>query len=176
YSRTIRFAADLLKPDAFFTSDDLGNQRQPMMRSETFVELIKPYYIDLGQVIHECGLHWWLHSCGNNSDLLPHLIEAGVDVFHPVQKGTMDEAETVSRFGGRLSFLAGFDVQHILPHTDPETVRRQVRLLIDTFDRPQGGMCMAAGNGILPGTPLENIHAFFQETLEYGSAHRRQFA
>ena len=173
YSRYVRTAMRLLKPDGFFASDDLGNQRQSMMRPETFVELIKPYYIQLGQVIREGGLHWWLHSCGNNSDLLPHLIDAGVNVFHPVQKGTMDEVETARRFGDHLTFLAGFDVQHILPHTDPETVRKEVRHLIDTFDQPHGGMCIAAGNGILPGTPLENVHAFLQESLEYGEKHRQ---
>jgi len=175
YSRFIRQAARLFKPDAFFTSDDLGNQRQPMMRPETFVEFIKPYYRQLGKVIRECDLHWWLHSCGDNFALLPHLIEAGVEVFHPVQKNTMDAAATAREFSGQLTFLVGFDVQQTLPYSDPQAVREEVRRLIDTFDRPDGGMCMAAGNGILPGTPLENIHAFLQETLEYGSHHRRRF-
>jgi hypothetical protein len=47
-------------------------------------------------------------------------------------------------------------------------VREEVRFLIDTFDRPDGGMCIAAGNGIVGGTPFENIAAFLDECLAKG--------
>ena len=47
---------------------------------------------------------------------------------------------------------------------------------ISTFDRPEGGMCIAAGNGIVSGTPFENIEAFLEEALEYGQRHRQSFA
>ncbi len=100
-------------------------------------------------------------------DLLPHLIDAGVDVIHPIQKHTMDEVETMRRFGGQISFLAGIDVQHTLQEKTPEEVRQEVRFLIDTFSRPEGGMCIAAGNGITAGTPLENIEAFLDEASQY---------
>jgi hypothetical protein len=36
-------------------------------------------------------------------------------------------------------------------------------------------MCIGAGNGIVPGTPLENIEAFLDEALHYGEEHRRRF-
>ena len=71
--------------------------------------------------------------------------------------------------------MAGFDVQHILQEGTPDDVRAEVRYLIDTFDRPEGGMCMAAGNGIVAGTPIENIEAFLDEAVRYGAAHRARF-
>jgi hypothetical protein len=73
----------------------------------------------------------------------------------------------------RITFLAGFDVQHTLQEKTPAEVRQEVRFLIDTFDRADGGMGLAAGNGIVAGTPLENIRAFLDEALIYGQAHRR---
>jgi hypothetical protein len=51
-------------------------------------------------------------------------------------------------------------------------VRGEVRFLINTFDRPDGGLCIAAGNGIVAGTPFENIEAFLDETIAYGTRHR----
>jgi uroporphyrinogen decarboxylase len=173
YCGHIRRAAREFRPDAFFTSDDLGHQTQCMMSPEVFDELIKPYYDEVGRTLRECGMHWWLHSCGNNTPLLPSLIDAGVNVFHPVQKGTMDEVAVVRQYGDRLSFLAGIDVQHTLQEKDPEGVRAEVRFLVDTFDRPDGGMCIAAGNGIVSGTPFENIEAFLDEAVRYGERHRR---
>jgi uroporphyrinogen-III decarboxylase len=146
-----------------------------MMRPEHFREFLKPYYRRVGQACKQAGIHFWLHSCGNNTDVLEDLIEVGVHVFHPVQKHTMDDKSVAKQFGDRLSFLAGFDVQHTLPHGTPDDVRREVRYLIDTFDRPDGGMCLAAGNGIVAGTPMANIEAFLDEGLRYGQAHRQAF-
>jgi uroporphyrinogen decarboxylase len=175
YIRYIRRSIELFKADGFWTSDDLGHQHQPFMRPETFHELIYPYYVQIGQALKPHGVHWWLHSCGNNMPLLPDLIAAGLDVFHPVQKHTMDEAEVANTFGDRLTFLAGIDVQHVLQEKSPDEVRQEVRFLIDTFDRPDGGMCIAAGNGIVSGTPFENIEAFLDEAVVYGTAHRKSY-
>jgi hypothetical protein len=36
-------------------------------------------------------------------------------------------------------------------------------------------MCIAAGNGIVSGTPLENIEAFLDEAVKYGTKHRGLF-
>ena len=47
--------------------------------------------------------------------------------------------------------------------------------MIDTFDRPKGGMCIAAGNGIVGGTPFENIAAFLDESMRYGTEHCLRF-
>ena len=97
-------------------------------------------------------------------------------MFHPLQKHTMDEAAVARVNADRLGFWSGFDVQHILQEGTPDEVRAEVRHLIDTLDRPDGGMCMAAGNGIVSGTPLENIEAFLHETLVYGKKHRQKYA
>lgn len=176
YCGYIKRATRELKPDGFWTSDDLGHQTQLMMSPKTFRDLIKPYYARVGELLKENNIHFWLHSCGNNTEILGDLAETGVDVFHPVQKGTMDEIAVAREFGTRLTFLVGFDVQHILQEEDPEGVRKEVRYLIDIFDLPGGGMCMAAGNGIVSGTPFENIDAFLDESMRYGIEHRQKFS
>ena len=87
-----------------------------------------------------------------------------------------NEVTIAREYGDRMNFLVGIDVQHTLQERDPAGVREEVRFLIDTFDRPEGGMCIAAGNGIVGGTPFENIAAFLDESVRYGTAHRRQFS
>lgn len=176
YCRYIKRCARDFKPDGFWTSDDLGHQTQLMMKPETFRELIKPYYMRVGKVLKEHNLHWWLHSCGNNTEAMSDLADAGVNVFHPVQKHTMDEVSIAREYGHRMTFLAGIDVQHVLQEKDTDGVRQEVRFLIDTFDQPEGGMCIGAGNGIVAGTPFENIEAFLDESVRYGIEHRSRFA
>lgn len=153
--------------DGIFTSDDLGQQRGPMMSPAIFEKLYFPLYEDFCSYVHSKGMHVFLHSCGDNSMLMKYLIKAGLDVFHPVQKGCMDESETVTCFGNDISFLAGVDVQHLLPESNVEEVRLGVRALIDTFYKPEGGLLLAAGNGIMPDTPLENIDAMLYEMAMY---------
>jgi len=172
YRAYIETAHRLFRPDGFWTSDDLGHQTGPMMSPDIFHQLLFPYYRRIGDTLKGKEMHFWLHSCGDNTLLLPDLIEAGVTVFHPVQKHTMDEAAAAAEFGDRLTFLAGIDVQHVLQEQGPGGVRQEVRFLVDTFDRADGGMCIAAGNGIVAGTPFENIEAFLDEAVNYGRRHR----
>jgi uroporphyrinogen decarboxylase len=172
YLAYLRRALRDFRFDGFWTSDDLGHQKQLFMSPDTFRQFLKPRYERIGALLQEHGIHWWLHSCGNNTLVMGDLADAGVNVFHPVQKHTMDERANAAQFGDRLSFLAGFDVQQTLRTASPEAVRAEVRFLIDTFDRPEGGLCLAAGNGILPGTPLENVDAFLDEALVYGEKKR----
>ncbi len=175
YCGYIEQSVALLQPDAFFTSDDLGHQNQPMLSKAIFKKFLLPYYKNVGQVLSQHHLHWWLHSCGNNTPLLPFLINAGVDVFHPVQKNTMDYNAIAKEFADDLVFLVGLDVQEVLPAGTPARVCAEVETIINTFDRPGGGLLIGAGNGILPDTPLENIHTYLQRALDYGVEHRNSF-
>jgi uroporphyrinogen decarboxylase len=72
-----------LRPDGFWTSDDLGHQKQLFVRPELFREFMKPYYARVGAVCREQGVHWWLHSCGNNTDIMGDLAEVGRIGFIP---------------------------------------------------------------------------------------------
>lgn len=172
YRRWCEAIVDELQPDGFFTSDDLGNQRQPMIKPDIFRTFLLPYYQEITGLVHDAGAHVWLHSCGDNTALLDDLIEGGVDVFHPVQKGCMDAATVAASHGDRLAWLAGFDVQHVLQEGTPEAVRAEVRALVDTLDGPAGGCLLAAGNGIVAGTPWDNIVAFLDEAQRYSAGRR----
>lgn len=176
YCGYIRRAGRELKVDAIWTTDDIGMQTGPMFSPRIFREFFKPRYQRLIAAAHEYHLHFWLHTCGNVTPFLDDFAEIGLDVIHPIQKYTMDERATAARIGGKIAVWAGMDVQQILPRGTPEDVRREVRFMIDTYDRPDGGCLITAGNGITPDVPVANLAAFYDETWEYGLAHRRQFA
>jgi len=85
-----------MEPEGFWTSDDLGHQTQSMMRVETFDDLIKPYYGRVGDTLQELGIHWWLHSCGNNAPLMPF---ENIDAF--LDEAVRYGAEHRERYGRR---------------------------------------------------------------------------
>ncbi len=152
--------------DGVWGGDDLGTQLSLFMSPQTFRDLYLPYYRALGEMLHEHGLDFWLHTCGNVAELMDDLIECGVDVIHPIQAGTMDDAGIAGRYGGRVCFWIGMDVQQVIPFGTPEQVRAHVRRRIRAFHRPQGGLMLAAGNAILPDTPIVNLRAYLETLCE----------
>lgn len=167
--RLIERAWKELAPDGYMISDDLGGQKALMMSPMIFREFIKPYYVDVWGAAKKHDMDIWLHTCGNVTEIIGDLIECGLNVLHPIQKRTMDWDEVAAQWKGKVAFHVGMDVQDTLINASPEEVRREVRLMRDTFDSPEGGFLYAAGNGIVGGTPIENIEAFLDECLRYGN-------
>ncbi len=154
--------------DGVFFSDDLGGQHGPMFSPEVFERFFKPCYARLAETAHAEGVHLWMHCCGNIEPFMEGLIDLGLDVLHPVQKYTMDERRIVQRFGDRISFYAGFDVQQVIPWGTPEDVRSEVRFMMDTYQRPSGRLILGSGNGVNGDCSLESLEALFDESLKYG--------
>ena len=167
--------------DGMCTSDDLGTQNALMMSPKHFREVLKPLFADIIATAHQYKMHFWLHTCGNVTEILDDFIEIGLDVIHPIQHSiypggvsAMDPVATAKRFGGKITFWAGVDVQYLLPLGTPDEVRAGLCELIDIFDGPNGGMMLAAGNAIMPETSLENIEACLDEAYRYGEEKRRR--
>ena len=160
---------------AYFTSDDLGTQETLMFSPQTFRSLFKPCYAELTRHCHSLGLSFWFHCCGAVTALMDDFIDMGVDVLHPVQPHAMDQRAIGERYAGRITFLAGIDVQYLLPQGSPESVAQGARDLVDAFDREAGGCLLAASNGIMPETPLENIRAWLKTAESYGAQKRRSY-
>jgi len=156
----------------YFTSDDLGTQTTLIFSRPMFRDLYLPFYEELVAHCHDLGMHFWLHVCGAVTDLLDDFVSIGLDVLHPIQPYAMDQADVAMRYRGKLTFLAGIDVQYLLPGGTAAEVTQGTQWLIDTFDHEEGGCILAASNGIMPETPLENIAAWLRTAERYGGEHR----
>lgn len=169
YMRMMERACAEMPVDGFFVSDDIGTQNAPFFSLEIFREFFKPYYKELIDKAHSLGAHFWLHTCGNIELFLPEFIEIGLDVIHPIQKGTMDEQRIAKTYGKDICFWVGFDVQQTIPFGTPEDVKAEVRYLIDTFKRDDGRFMLTMGNGSTPDWKLDSLKALYDETIQYGT-------
>ncbi len=158
-----------LHTDGIVVTDDIGTQNGPFFSEEIFLTFFKPYYKRLIDKAHSLGMHLWMHSCGNIESYLPHLIEIGLDVIHPIQKYTMDQQEIARKFGGDISIWAGFDVQQVIPYGSPEEVRAEVRRMIDTYFREDGRFMLTCGNALTIDCKLASLEALLEESYAYGS-------
>jgi len=159
--------------DLTTSGDDFGAQMGPLISPDTFESLIAPYFaarIARTRQLADCW--FWHHSCGSVFDLLDQILDCGVDILNPVQTSAarMDPAALKSRFGDRVVFWGGLDVQQFLRTATPEQIRRHVAELIDVLGR-DGGYVIAAGHNMQDDVPPANIVAWV-ETVR-GMAPRR---
>ena len=108
-------------------ADDAGTQRREFLRPDLWAEMIKPHYKKLCDWIH-AATPWktFLHSCGSVYHLVPHFIEAGIDILNPVQTSAanMDPGQLKREFGDRLVFWGGgCDTQSVLGQSRPDEIR-----------------------------------------------------
>jgi uroporphyrinogen decarboxylase len=146
-------------------NDDLGTQNGLQVSRETYREMIKPYHARLwGQIKRLSGKPLLLHSCGSIYELLPDLIEIGVDAINPVQVGAaqMDSALLKREFGRDLTFWGGgCDTQRVLGSGTPEEVRVEVRRRCEDL-APGGGFVFCQVHNIQPDVPPANIMAMYE--------------
>jgi uroporphyrinogen decarboxylase len=152
--------------DITYFGNDFGTQRclfiSPAHWERFFRQPLKRFY----DVSHEYGCRVMQHSCGSVREIIPSLIEDGVDILDPVQvrAAGMSLAELIRDFGDRLTFHGGVDTQRTLPFGTPAEVRAEVRSYLD-LTRDRGGYILTSSQNFIADIPDENILAMYDENL-----------
>ncbi len=161
-------AADAI--DIFFFGNDFGGQTGPLMSPDMFDRFMIPHlkrFCDLG---HSYKLKTQMHCCGGIYELIPSMIDAGIESLHAVQTTcrNMDLDKLKSEFGDKMVFNGGIDSHHTLIKGDLKKVKEDTRKVLETM-MPGGGFIAGASHDtILEETPVENIVAMFDAINEYG--------
>ena len=165
-TRYLDQVGDLL--DVYQYGDDVATQLGWMISPEAYVSLIKPRQKRLFDAIRaRTNAKLFYHGCGAVFDLIPHLIDIGVDVLNPVQVSArgMDTARLKATYGRDIVFWGGgVDTQQVLPFGTPDEVRAEVRHRVE--DLGPDGFVWAAVHNIQTGVPPENIVAAFDAVRE----------
>jgi uroporphyrinogen decarboxylase len=155
--------------DIILFGDDLGMQGGPQVSPKMYREFFQPRERVLWQRTKQLAdVRIMLHCCGGVRELLPGLIEAGLDAINPVQitcRG-MDPPGLKKDFGDRLTFWGGgCDTRELLSHGTPNQVREHVRRLREVW-RPGGGYVFQQVHNILADVPPANIVAMLDAARE----------
>jgi uroporphyrinogen decarboxylase len=152
--------------------DDLGMQSGPQMSRATYRELFLPRHKRIYQYAREqSGAHIFLHCCGGVYQLIPDLIEAGVEILNPVQTTArrMEPERLKREFGRDLTFWGGgCDTQGVLAAGTPQQVREDVRRRLEIF-MPGGGYVWNQVHNVMANVPPENLVAMLEAASEFGS-------
>jgi len=156
--------------DIIQMGDDLGTQQALQMRPEMYREIIKPRQHEVYRYVHDhSNLKVFLHSCGSIVEVIPDLIEIGVDILNPVQTSAvgMDPVVLKEKFGSDIALWGGgCDTQHVLPFGTVEDVKRDVRERLKIFTEGSGYVFTQIHN-ILADVPPEKVVAMYLTAKDF---------
>jgi uroporphyrinogen decarboxylase len=159
------------KLDIIKIGDDLGAQENLMISPAMYREMLKPIHADLIAFIKsKTKAKIFFHSDGDIFDIVPDLVEIGVDILNPIQSGAgrMSDLGLLKKtYGDRLSFCGAIDTQRILPLGTPDEVRAEVRRVINLLG-PGGGYMVSAVHTVMDEVPPENVLAMCDAVREFG--------
>ncbi len=147
--------------DAVRFGDDWGFQNSLMVPPAAWRRIFKKHYRRIFQAAHDAGLIAMLHSCGKVEDIIPDLIEVGLDVLHPLQPEANDVVRCQREFGKDITFWGALGSQSTIPFGTAADVRREVRERLMLFH--DGGYILAPAGAAPAETPAENIMAIAEE-------------
>ncbi|MHC4915823.1 MAG: uroporphyrinogen decarboxylase family protein [Planctomycetota bacterium] len=150
--------------DIAFFGNDYGTQRGPLVSPEMWNRFLRGEQKRLFDEAHDHGCRVMFHSCGSIREVLPALIEDGVDVLDPVQTSAagMGFDGLLADFGPRVCFHGGVDTQNTLPFGSAEDVRAEVRCFVEAT-REAGGYILCGSQQFIEDIPLDNILALYDE-------------
>ena len=154
----------------FICGTDFGTQTSTFCSVEAFRSLFLPYYKKVNDWIH-ARTPWktFKHSCGAVRSLLPSFIDAGFDIWNPVQFSAagLDPVAIKREFGRDLVFWGGgVDTQKTLPFGTPAEVREEVLRRCEVLAKG-GGFVFNAVHNVQGNTPTANVVAMIEAVREF---------
>jgi uroporphyrinogen decarboxylase len=154
--------------DLWFFADDLGGQNGLLMSRTAYRRALQPFHRRLFSAARRLTPDAFiaLHTDGAVFEIVPDLLDAGVEVLEAVQVDClhMEPERLAEAYGDRLSFHGGISVQNLLPFTDPQTVTRECQRLLRTLGAG-GGYIAAPSHAIQVHTPVANVLAMLRSVL-----------
>ena len=133
----------------------IGDAVCSLISADMYREFVLPLHQEIVEHIHSHGVYSKVHICGNISQILPDLIETGVNIIDV--DSMVDMAQFLHLLGKNQFFCGNLDPAELFLRGTPERIQKAVAKLIQTV----GSKCIPAGGCEVPkNTPPENYSAF----------------
>ena len=120
--------------DGILIGEDMGTQTGLLFSPEMFRYYFKEMYTRLLSISHDYGMKVFMHSCGLNWEILPDLIDAGIDVFQFDQPALYNMPELSALMAKRkVALWSPVDIQKVLPTGNRSFIEASAREMYDVF-------------------------------------------
>ncbi len=154
--------------DGAFIYDDMGYRNGLLFSPEIYRSQLKDAHAMVCDFFHERGGKVILHSCGCVKELLPDLIEAGIDCLQPLEvKAGMDVVELKQMYGDDIAFMGGIDVR-TMADPDPAAIEEEICTKIPVA-KEGGGYIYHSDHSVPDNVSFQQYQHVMELVEEYGS-------
>lgn len=149
--------------------DDYAGNTSTIMSPVMFRKFIKPCIERLVKAVkeHDPDIKVMLHSDGAITNILPDIINLGIDVIHPLEPlPATDLVAVKEKFGDQISILGGIDISHAMPGSREDVIAEAKRRIAQLA--PGGGYILAPSNHLQADVPPENVVTLFKTAKKFG--------
>ena len=149
--------------DYVYIWEDMAFKNGPLIGPKTFEEFMLPYYKEVVGCILSHGVpNVIVDSDGDNRPILDLFVEAGVNVFFPLEiAANMEPLEIREKYGRKLVLWGGID-KRVLSKDKAAIEHELMRKVPQMID--SGGFIPAIDHSVPPDVPFEN-YVFYTKLL-----------
>ncbi len=155
--------AALESPGIVFFGDDLGMQHALPIHPEQWRKYLKPCFKQIYAPFKAAGHYVYMHTDGHIVEIIPDLVDCGVDVLNP-QIGANGLDNLVEACKGKVCVDLDLDRQ-MFPFWGPADIDAHIEEAVRKLGAPEGGLWLKAEIG--DDVPLENIKAICAALEKY---------
>ena len=125
--------------DAVFLADDQAIQTGALFSMDIWRRRFKPRYRKLFDQAHDYGMKVYMHTCGDLSQHLAELVDAGVDIIDNKQPALWMDSAAVDGVRGRVTFSTCIDIQTTIHDVAEHEIEGEVTRLVRRLSVREGG-------------------------------------
>ena len=161
--------------DIFWFANDLGTKCNLLIDPEMWRKYFKPLQKKLADLGHKYGKKVAMHSCGDIHQILPDLIEIGIEIINPVQLScdNMDPVVLKKEYEKDLVFFGAIDYNELLTYGTEQQIREGVRKMIDILGYDGRYIVAPSHDLLMPEVPPQSFWAMYDEAAKYSVKYAR---
>jgi len=150
----------------YFTAD-LGYKGRSIISPKMFRDFFKPGMKKLCDRIHQLGGKAVFHSCGNIEQLMPDIVDAGIDALHPIEKAAgNDIVDFKEKYGDKIVLIGNVPIP-LLTHGTPKENYDYVKYLLENVSK-DGGHIISSSHSVTQWCKLKNFLAYYKAVEDFG--------
>jgi methylmalonyl-CoA mutase cobalamin-binding domain/chain len=153
--------------DFIWTADDVAFKTGMFLPPTLMREMWLPKLKRIHEPALAAGKPIMFHSDGNVDELVPMLLEAGVDCLNPLDPYGVDYRALKKRFGDRLCLSGNIDIEFPLAHGTTADVEKDVKAHMEAL-KPGGGYVCGSSHSMVNYIPHDNFLSMLNAIHRYG--------